>query len=197
MKQRNPTTRLASVAIVALLLLSASAVLAARGGGSTTAPNATLVFDDLSGDAIGSDGKGAYDATIENGILTVETGRKRAFYLDFSNLLYGEGAHPLGNSDAGTVSQATLSIVPGTGTATIAFQGTGGEHLLATTVDVTAIDDDGDGTVDRYVVATTDEAVHALFVLKKRSGRGTEPGSSHYVWLGSYSMPWGAEADAR
>jgi len=195
MQHRDPTTRRALVALAALLLLSASAVLAARGGGTTTAPNALLVFDDLDGDAIGSDGLGAYDATLENGLLTVEAGRKRGFYMDFSGYLEGDPTSPLGSADARVVSGATLRIDLETGAAWWIFSGTSGDLLLSTTVDVTPIDDNGDGTIDRYSVTTTGDAVHDLYRLIKNTRRGAPPGSYTLEWRSSYSMPWGAEAD--
>ena len=80
-----------------------------------------------------------------------------------------------------------------TGNAWFKFTGEGGKQLLNTSVQVQAFDDDVDGTSDRYIITTTDPAGHALWVLTKRGGRGTEPGVTRAIYQGSFSMPWGIE----
>lgn len=191
MTYRSHSPRRVLAGIAALLLLSAGGVLAARGGGPNTVPNAILVFDDLEGDAIGSDGLGPYEATLENGILAVDTGRKRSFYFDFSNFVAGDPNSPLGAANSGS---ATLRLDLVQGTAIFSFNGPGGDYLLYTGgLQVQGVDDDGDGTADRYLVATSGDARHDLYRLKK-GGRGVEPGSVHYQWQASYRMPWGIEA---
>ena len=185
------------VAIFATLSLSANGVLAARGGKPepTTGTLATAVFDDLADDAIGSDGLGSYDATIENGTLTLSTGKKRGLFLDFSDCLHTLGScdSPFGSSDSATKSQVTMTLDLIDGTALIEFNGAGGEYLLASTVDVLAFDDDGNGSTDRYVVDTTGTAGHALFLYSKRGGRGLQPNTPRYWWQADFSMPWGIE----
>lgn len=68
------------LAAIAALLATAGHAAAAKGGKVTPA---TIVFDDLVGDAIQSDGLGAYDGSINrDGSLVVATGR-RSLVFDF------------------------------------------------------------------------------------------------------------------
>ena len=186
-------TRFLKLIVAALVVLSAGVLAKGKPAADAGTP-ATATFDDLSGDAIQSDGLGAYDATIDGGVITLSTGRKRAVFFDFSDCLPDSDScdGPFGSSSSDEVS-STLTIDLDMGTARFEFSGAGGEYLLHAEVAITGFDDDEDGVIDRYGIETEGGAGHGLFRLDKKGGRGSEPGSSRYLLVGSFSMPWGIE----
>ena len=180
--------------VFATLSLSADGVLAARGGKpQPTGTPATLTFDDLLGDAIRSDGLGSYDATIENGVITLSTGKKRKLFYDFSTCLgidlrFCDG--PFGSTTGTAATSMWVDLA--TGTAGFKFNGSGGEQLLSVGgLSIGQFDDNDDGTIDRYVIETTGVAGHGLYRLIKRGGRYR--GFPRYEFRGTFSMPWGFE----
>ena len=182
-------------AISATLWLSANGALAARGGKPepTTGTPATAVFDDFADDAIRSDGLGPYDVTIEDGVVTLSTGKKRKLTLDFSTCLHGSCEGPFGSSTSGSVSNASVTLNVPNGTAAFEFNA-GGKHVLVVTgLLITTIDDNQDGTAEGYLIETSGAASHGLFREIKRGGRGVEPGRTRYEGIGAFSMPWGIE----
>jgi hypothetical protein len=178
-----------------LVTLSVNGALAAGGGKPepTTGTPVTVVFDDLVGDAIGSDGLGAYDATIEDGVITLATGKKRKLSFDFSTCVGGSCEGPFGSSTSGEVSDVAVTLDVSNGTAVFKF--TAGRKYLLTVggLLITTIDDNGDGTIEGYFIETSGEAGHTLWRQIQRVGRGVEPGSTRYESIGFFSMPWGIE----
>jgi hypothetical protein len=79
------------IAVAAALLAATGGRAVAAKGGNRTA--ATIVFDDLAGDAIRSDGLGAYDGSISRrgGTLVVDT-RDRSLTFDFG---WAESPHEI------------------------------------------------------------------------------------------------------
>ena len=201
MFHRSHTTKralrrgLGLVAVFATLWLSANGVLAARGGKPQTGTPATLTFDDLQGDAIQSDGLGAYAATIENQVLTVAIGKKRSLFLDFSTCLSGLCGSPFGTSTSGTTPNPTMTVwlqdTPddGTSTAVIEFKAAG-KYMMAMNGLISRFDDDGDGTIDHYVIEGISGALFRIISEKQEVPRGTPP---RLEFVGNFSMPWGAE----
>jgi len=167
--------------------LSVNGALAGKPEPTTGTP-ATAVFDDLAGDAIRSDGNGSYDATIEDDIITIATGKKRNLSFDFSTCLFGDCTGPFVSS-----TNATLTVRLLADTAFIEYTGGGGEHALLAAVEISAFDDDDDGTTDRYVIETSGESRHSLFRRTKAGGRGVEPGHERMLWIADFSVPWGVE----
>ena len=194
MKQNLILRPILLVTLVAAMALWTNSAFAARGGKPqpTGTPNATLTFDDLLGDAIGSDGLGPYDATIENGTITLTTGKKRKLSFDFSTCLGGACEDSTGSST--TDSSATMTVNLLKGSAGFQFKGGGGDQLLhVPELEISTFDDDGDGTTDRYVIETSGEAEHRLGREIQRGGRAVEPGSTRFEWIADFSMPWGVQ----
>jgi len=187
----NPFPLRALGVLALATLLAVTAASAARGGQKQTGTPAIAAFDDLEGDAIQSDGLGPYDATIQDGVITVKASRNRAIWFDFSDPLWADSETPFGSATSGSVANATLSVYPDYGTATFDLDG---KYSLSCAVDVTEIDDDNDGIVDRYLVEPTSIDGHSLWkTVAPRGGRGVEPGSERWEFLGQFSMPWGIE----
>ena len=180
--------------IFAALSLSADGVLAARGGKpQPTGTPATVTFDDLLGDAIKSDGLGPYDATIENGVITLTTGKKRKLSFDFSTCLGGACEDSTGSSTTDSSATMTVHLLKG-GAAGFEFKGGGGhQSLVVFGLEISTFDDDGDGSTDRYVIETSGEGEHRLFREFQRGGRAVEPGTTRFEWIADFSMPWGIE----
>lgn len=190
--KRHNLTRLLLLAVVTLL---ASAVtrtaVAARGDARPT-----LAFDDIDGDAIMSDGNGAYEGKqTRNADLIVSTGT-RSIYFDFSAALTWWSFAPFANgADAGFIDGVTMTLVlldDTSGTVEFAFKGPdwerGGEtdYSLVMSVSVTP---SGNG----YVLEATSDA-ELSFLVQESGLRGKGQFYPPY-WApaGVFAMPWGAQ----
>jgi len=174
----------------ALLMLMASAAVGAPPSSTATT---TFAFADAATDRIASDGLGPYDASLDGSTLTFTTSKRRSIWFDFSDQLLASGTTPEGPSTAGSISQVTVTVDLTMPAATFRFGGSGGDQILnVADLQVAAMDDDGDGQADRFLLETTGAARHDLFLITKKGGRGTEPGMLHSVWQGRYAMPWSA-----
>jgi len=196
------TTRLAhcrrllvAATFITFFVSTAAGAPPSAGSGGLTA---TFAFADAPGDRIASDGLGSYDATLDGTTLTLTTSKRRAIYMDFSDLLLDSGSTPSGPSSAGLVSPVTVTVDLTTPVAVFNYSGPGGDQaLVVNDLAVSAFDDDQDGVADRYVVETTALARHDLFLFTKKGGRGTEPGVMHGIWQGRYAMPWSAQVTVK
>ena len=161
--RKHTTLALGLVAVA--MVLATSHAFAAKGGKPepTTGTPATLAFADRSGDGIQSDGGGAYSGTIDGQVVVTETGKRRSIFLDFSTCVGGICDGPFGGSLTGDVA-ATLTIRLADRTAFIEFIGGGEYGLTASELVVLSLDDDADGTIDRYVVETPEVDAHALWL---------------------------------
>jgi hypothetical protein len=183
--------------VVAILSLVSSGA-RARGKPPSGTP-ATLTFEDLVDDAIQSDGYGSYSGSIESGVLTLSTGKKRSIYFDFSNCYPGYSGcrSPFESSTDGLVSNVTVTVWlddftgSGYGTAGFEFNLSGEKFELAVVgLEVLEFDEDGDGSIDRYGVASTDATQATLSSVVERGFRGKYTGEYYFE---VFEMPWGAE----
>jgi hypothetical protein len=188
------TSAIRSVPVIAILALLSAGVLAKGKPQPEPGTNSTLTFDDLSSDAIQSDGLGAYEASLDSGVITLSTGKKRALWFDFSDCLTHPNCDsPFGASTTGSPPNVTVTVDLLLGSAIIEFSG-GGDYLVSVTgLTIREFDDDSDGATDRYAIESGGVAQHALFLYSKRGGRGMQPGTGRYWWQGDFSMPWGIE----
>jgi hypothetical protein len=95
--------RHALILLATVLSLTTLAAEAARGGKQGRGTNSLVEFDDLLTDGIQSDLLGEYEATVENGVLTLSA-KRRALYLDFSNCAPGPCDGPFNGTLADEVS---------------------------------------------------------------------------------------------
>jgi len=177
--------------LAALVSVLAHTALAANG--NSTRP--TLAFDDIGGDAILSDGNGAYvGKQTRNADLIVSTGT-RSIYFDFSSALTWWSFAPFeGGEVAGFIDAVTMSVVlldDGTGTVEFAFRGPdldhGGETDYSLVMSVSATPSGGGYLLE----ATSDAELSYLYQ------NGGIRGNGHFYppyWTsaGVFEMPWSA-----
>jgi len=188
---RNRILPRSLVLVVLAAAVTAGSAVAARGGKPPAGTPASAEFRDLEGDGIQSDGLGPYDAVVDNDIIIVSTGKSRALWLDFSSVVSGIGESPFGQSDSGTINNATLDVYLQYGVAVFHFNANGGKYMLSVDVEVSTYDD---GTTRRYAIEPVASANHALVKAAPRGGRGQDPSSPHdWNYVGSFAMPWGLD----
>jgi hypothetical protein len=198
-----------AVFITAATLAAVAA--AARSGPKTDGggKSLTIAFGDGEGDAIKSDGQGPYDASFKgrDSDFVMSTG-SRELFLDFS-MPQGDGNDtPFEGDTAGWLSGVTLTIVgvdgpPGSGVGASAFlefnapapDGSGHtQWYLYMGCAVDRMDDDADGTTDRYLLEGT--AVQVLWWngsnQKGHGGRGDADPTRGWTSAGMYDLPWTA-----
>ena len=166
--------RILSLAAFAALLLVATAF-AAKGGRQTTA---SMLFDDLAGDAIQSDGLGAYTGAIKgrDGSLLIPTG-ERSLLVDFG---WGDGVRE--------IVGMTIDVDSLKGTsATANFEISDRDGGMAITMSV-SVTRSGD---TYYLESTSDAEIWSA--IRERVSRGTGNGGRlRWVLSGVAEMPWGA-----
>jgi hypothetical protein len=124
MQRQTFNTLLSLTACAALLFATTHAAFAARGGNN---PPATLTLDDLEGDAIQSDGLGAYEGRqTRDGTRIISTG-SRTIYFDFSKGTTWWSTAPFDTgADAGEIDRVTMTVIlldATTGTVEFEFNG--------------------------------------------------------------------------
>lgn len=167
---------LALAAVLAPLLAAPPSALAGRGEKTTPV---TVVFDDVLGDAIQSDGLGPYGGSLRSrdGRLTVDTGA-RSLYVDIG---YISGPRRIFGMTM------TVSGLEGA-TATAVFTYDTGEEGLELTMTVSVA-----RSGDAYVLAPTSDAEVWVATYERRIGRNPNVGKLVWTFLGYREMPWGAE----
>ena len=167
--------RMLSLAAFAALLFVTTAF-AAKGGSQTTA---NMLFDDLAGDAIQSDGLGAYAGAIRgrDGSLLISTG-ERSLLIDFG---WGDGVRE--------IVGMTIDVNSLDGTsATANFEVSYPDGACAITMSV-SVSRSGD---TYYLESTSDAEIWSA--IRERVSRGTGNGGRlRWVLAGVAEMPWGAE----
>jgi hypothetical protein len=204
-------------AVLAALLAIVLSATAAKGAKARTA--ATILFDDVAGDAIQSDGFGAYSGSYKSrdGSFSMSTGEGSLFF-DFSSNVNPDAVTPFGvASDSGFLSDVdmTVSVLNGdagaTWLATVQFDfvapapdGTGPtEWRLWMAIEVEAQDTSGDGQVDTYVLsrpAPDPFPFHANLAWRTDPVNDPQPGPRRgprykddgWRAAGQFDMPWGA-----
>jgi len=179
----------------ALLLAATHAVQAASGNRPA---QLAMTFDDLSGDAITSDGLGSYNAKEgADGARTVRTGT-RTIHFDFSSPLTWWSVGPFGYTpgspdDAGDIDNVTMTVTlidSTSGLVEFEFSGedpdSGGPTDFRLTMSV-AVSISGDAW---YLEATSDADLQYLWQSSGPRGHG------HFYppsWesAGIFEMPWG------
>jgi hypothetical protein len=174
--KRNTWGRVLSLLVLAAFLSAATpTVLAAKGAQGTPA---TVLFDDILGHAIQSDGLGPYDGVVRNrdGSLTVETG-ERALFIDVGG---ASGLQPI------TGMTITVSSLNGT-TATAAFERSYPDGALAIIMTVRV-----SRSGSTYDLESISDAEYRTAYRQRVSGR--TPNGGKLVWFASFrDMPWGAQ----
>jgi len=207
--------RLRSLRTVAAALILAASFAGAAGG----RPTATLEFDDATGDAIRSDGLGAYVGTYSGryGQFSLATGED-SIYFDFSDAYALDVVTPFGAAgDAGWLSgiQLTINYLDGdpdtTSRTTALFEftapapdGTGPtDWQLTITLDVDRRDTTGDGVVDTIYLRVPDPQPYVYYAdlgWRTEPVDEWEPGPRRgpvyrddgWRLAGRFNMPWGA-----
>ncbi len=169
--------RMLSLAAFAALLFVTTAF-AAKGGSQTTA---NMLFDDLAGDAIQSDGLGPYTGDIKgrDGSLVISTG-ERSLLIDFG---WGAGLQEI------VGMTLTVSRLDGT-SATANFEVSNPDWGLAITMSVSV-----SRSGDTYYLESTSDAEIWSAIRERVTGRGRSTTNGRLVWrlVGIAEMPWGAE----
>jgi hypothetical protein len=199
-----------AASLVMLLALSAYAAPGKGGGGGRGgAPSAAFTLEDSAGDAVLSDGLGAYEGKVTNDYdgqaVEISFPKGRSWFLDFSDCDESTGQGCDGAFGAGTptgevTSAVTLTLwglqgAPNTEDrvgAYLEFQNAEGRWELSALVSVQRLgDDDGDGLADHFVLQNRDNTRSGLgrFV----SQRSPFSNNGGYVSAGVYYMPWGAQ----
>jgi len=190
MKRICHVSVLSLVACAALLLATPPAALAARGQSQLA-----MTFDDLSGDAIQSDGLGAYDARDgKNGTRVLRTG-SRSLYFDFSSPLTWWAYTPFGYGvEVGEIDDVTMTVNlldASSGIVEFEFAGqdpdVGGTTDFRLTMSVSVSVSGGTW----YLEAASDAELTYLYQSSGPRGHG------HFYppsWerAGIFAMPWGA-----
>ena len=177
--------RLMRLAVILAALFLAHSALAGKGGKSSIP--ATIVFDDLAGDAIQSDGLGPYEGSVNDrdGSFVLQTGA-RTLTVDFG-----------GQSGPREISNVTLTVGSLDGATAVAE------------IEYTVVDPNG-GSVDvalRTIVSVTPS--NGAYLLEtiadteywardrtKRTNRGVDhTGSKTWQLIFTAPMPWGAAVD--
>ena len=202
-----------------LRILPVALVLAASLVGAAGRPTATMEFDDASGDAIRSDGLGAYVGTYSgrNGSFSLATGEDSIFF-DFSNAYALDVVTPFGDAgDSGWLSGVQLTVGylegdPGTTSRTTALfefvapapDGTGPtDWQLLVVLDLDRRDTNNDGSTDTILLRTPDPEPYVYYAdLAWRTEPVQEPVSAPrrgppykddgWRLAGRFDMPWGA-----
>ena len=168
--------RMLSLAAFAALLFVATAF-AAKGGKQATA---TMLFDDLAGDAIQSDGLGPYTGAIRgrDGSLVISTG-ERSLLIDLG---WASGVAEFADMTI------TVSNLDGTSaTANFEYSHPDGGLAITMSVSVSRLGD------TYYLQSTSDVEIWSAY-RERVSGRSPRNGG-RLVWLlvDVREMPWGAE----
>ena len=168
--------RMLSLAALAALLFAATAF-AGRGGNQTPA---TMLFDNLLGDKIQSDGLGPYSGFIKNsdGSLVISTG-ERSLWIDLGG---PDGLQPI------TGMTITVSSLDGT-SATVDFESGTRDGGLAINMSV-SVSRSGD---TYYLESTSDAEIWGSYRERQTGRTSQKTGVLVWVLLGVVEMPWGAE----
>ena len=191
--KRGTLNLLLSLAVVATLLVATTHTAAAAKGGKNTV---AMTFDDLEGDAIQSDGLGAYEGRqARDGTRIFSTGR-RTIYFDFSSALTWWSVVPLGNgNEAGEIENVTMTVIllqETTGTVEFEFSGPNPDGPGSTDYSLTmsvSVTPSGNG----FLLEASSDA--ELMYLYQSSG---PRGNGHFFppsWerAGIFEMPWGGD----
>lgn len=182
-----------------LLLLPALAALVFLAPGAANAAKPAsllLVFDDLAGDAIQSDGLGGYAAhATRDGGWTVSTGQ-RSIYFDFSTQVSGNPNGTFGyDVTAGYIDGVTITVTPideTSASATFDFRLSDpytADHTDFSLVVEVSVTTSGSTA---QLTASSDADLYYLWQSSGIRGKGRfEPPS--WEWAGAYDMPWGAQ----
>jgi len=192
MKRSNYLTFFSLLAGAILLAAATHTAMAAKGAGKI---QLAMAFDDLSGDAIQSDGLGSYDAREGNqGTRVVRTGT-RTIHFDFSSPLTWWSVSPFGyGTDSGDIDNVTLTVTlidSSSGMVVFEFSGedpdSGGTTDFRLTMSV-AISVSGDAW---FLEATSDADLQYLWQSSGPRGHGHLYPPS-WESAGIFAMPWGA-----
>jgi hypothetical protein len=195
--------------ITLIALAFAAATVAAKGG--KAAVPVTILFDDVAGDAIQSDGLGAYTGTVSprTGDFELATGADELFF-DFSVAIYPGATPPFqsGLLDGVTMTVYAMDGAPGTSSpVTVRFEfvapapdGSGPtDWRLTLWMNLSRSDTDGDGATDTYVLEHPGEYYANLAWLTdpetpSTTGPRRGPPYKDDGWRagGTFDMVWGA-----
>jgi hypothetical protein len=192
MSRKTLTSAILLLAAAALLIATTHTALAARGGKNTVA----MSFDDLPGDAVQSDGFGAYDGRQANDGSRIISAGSRAIYFDFSAAQTWWSIAPFSSgAKSGEIENVTITVVlldDTTGTVEFEFSGPdpqgSGSTKYSLTMSVSATP-----SSNGYVLEASSDA--ELMYLYQSSG---PRGNGHFYppyWerAGSFDMPWGGD----
>jgi len=190
MKRFTHLSLLSLFVCAALLLTAAHAVQAANGRSQT---QLAMTFDDLSGDAIQSDGLGAYGARESKGTRVVRTG-SRSLYFDFSSSLTWWSFGPFGYGvETGEIDSVTMTVtLIDNSSGIVEFEFSGLDPDVGDTTDFrltmsVAVSISGDAW---YLEASSEAELTYLYQNGGLRGNGHIYGP-YWERAGIFEMPWG------